>query len=1373
MITLHESNITSFPHDNGIGVLKDVIRAYAEEELNGLFEFYMEYDSEGHLVDELKEERIIKAKAQDKLGYQLFRIYSITKNHENDNLIVRAQHITYDLADNFVESLVANNLTKKQVMELIGSSTVLPHPFNVTSSNTTTRSSTKLYRTNPLQMVGGIEGSVLQIWGGQIERDNFNLILHDRRGSDDGVKVTYEKNLTGLEATFDISGLVTRIFPFVYIEETDNEPARLITVSGKYIDSPHINDYEKIYIKPIDYSNDERIDIQDKTDAQIRQQLTNIASKYFEETGNDKIKVDMEVQFEHLWETEEYKDLAVLELVGMGDTVTIEHSRLKVDATAIVNYIRYDCIAEKNEEVRLGSVKARLTDSVNKVVDVAERVEQAQQTANQAIRAANGKNTIYYGPDEPTNGIEGDLWFRVVDGEYTRTYRHDGIQWQLVLSVDVRDAMDEAQQAKDDAQSAVNRANQATQQATNAINQAQTAFDEAQAALSTANNALTQANSAFSLANDAFSEVTALSTIVDENTGEISTIKQSVIGLQTRVSDNEGNISNLTQIAQGLQSQVSDIEGNVSTLTQTAQGLQSSITNLQNELDGLEIGGRNLEPDSHFEGGSRNGWGQTLYFDITVENSIAIFECIQTHGASRLEKVFSDLKVGEVYTLTIFADLPKTIEWRSFINANILSQRYLEASPGKFKTYSVTFEVTGNSEVSDVTVRGYIPNLDIGTKVYMDWYKLEKGNKATDWTPAPEDIDHQFSVITQTIDSITTRVGDAEGNITTLQQTSSSLAARLTSAEGNITTLTATVSGLQTTVSNVQGDVSSVTQLANALQSRMTDAEGNINTLTQTVDATVSRISSLGNPNLITHNPDKWDSQLDIFHGLYVEVEPNTTYTFTDYSTGVVEGLQVNYVPVKRGEPYTFESDSSGVVTIGLIAGNFKERLGTIFRFKLEKGDVATAWTAHDEDVYSQYSQLSDAINLRVQKGDIINQINISDESILIDGKRIHITGQTTIDNGVIKSAHIQSLDAGKITTGTLDAGKISVINLSANSISGGILTSLNSTTRFNLNTGVLNIGSQLELSSRGLETYSGGNRTSLLDGSGQYFYRDNRLIGHIGTAGWENDANYRGLWFGIGFNADYMAWARQALPDTDIYPTLLVWHRTSAKDNKGFTFYDNVKFEYDITFSSRGYVRSFTNAVEWGVRGSNYCITQFDNGQVQFHTGSNSATHAFFPNGTKQGGSIEIEGKRYGMSPIDSPQILIEYIEFDVELSEVGTKVYIDKTFLKATENFAVFPNNGNVVEKGSDYFIVAGSGVADVRIVGKRVGYSRAFWGDMESLPKPEEKSQGNSMIQMTTLQSHKERVKENWFAEQIETRIEKVDGVDRKVIERLGVN
>ncbi|MGV3103809.1 phage tail spike protein [Rothia sp. 32237D007AR] len=72
---------------------------------------------------------------------------------------------------------------------------------------------------------------------------------------------------------------------------------------------------------------------------------------------------------------------------------------------------------------------------------------------------------------------------------------------------------------------------------------------------------------------------------------------------------------------------------------------------------------------------------------------------------------------------------------------------------------------------------------------------------------------------------------------------------------------------------------------------------------------------------------------------------------------------------------------------------------------------------------------------LRATKGELIAQINVSPETILIDGKRIHITGTTSIDNAVIKTAmiadaavtnaKIQSLDAAKITTGYLAAARI------------------------------------------------------------------------------------------------------------------------------------------------------------------------------------------------------------------------------------------------------------------------------------------------------------------------------------------------------------
>lgn len=107
---------------------------------------------------------------------------------------------------------------------------------------------------------------------------------------------------------------------------------------------------------------------------------------------------------------------------------------------------------------------------------------------------------------------------------------------------------------------------------------------------------------------------------------------------------------------------------------------------------------------------------------------------------------------------------------------------------------------------------------------------------------------------------------------------------------------------------------------------------------------------------------------------------------------------------------------------------------------------------------------------------------------------------------------------------------------------------------------------------------------------------------------------------------------------------------------------------------------------------------------------------HRFGPDGTKTGGTIEIDGNNIGMSPIDSPQVLIETIEFDIPLTADGTKVLLDSRFAKAVNyRFAVFQNNGRVIEKGPDYFIIAGDGLADIRIVGERVGYAGVYFDDM----------------------------------------------------------
>lgn len=81
---------------------------------------------------------------------------------------------------------------------------------------------------------------------------------------------------------------------------------------------------------------------------------------------------------------------------------------------------------------------------------------------------------------------------------------------------------------------------------------------------------------------------------------------------------------------------------------------------------------------------------------------------------------------------------------------------------------------------------------------------------------------------------------------------------------------------------------------------------------------------------------------------------------------------------------------------------------------------------------YSAIAQMTDTINLRVQKGDVINQINLSPTTTTINGKYLHVTGQTVFDNNVIVSRML----AAKAVT----ADKLAVTSLSAITANIGLL---------------------------------------------------------------------------------------------------------------------------------------------------------------------------------------------------------------------------------------------------------------------------------------------------------------------------------------------
>lgn len=152
-----------------------------------------------------------------------------------------------------------------------------------------------------------------------------------------------------------------------------------------------------------------------------------------------------------------------------------------------------------------------------------------------------------------------------------------------------------------------------------------------------------------------------------------------------------------------------------------------------------------------------------------------------------------------------------------------------------------------------------------------------------------------------------------------------------------------------------------------------------------------------------------------------------------------------------------------------------------------------------------------------------------------------------------------------------------------------------------------------------------------------------------------------------------------------------------------------------EIVFFGTGNAQVDGTGGDLRIMRDNNSYLRINTGSIQMYLGG-SIVHQFNSNGTKSGGTIRVDGINLGMSPVDSPQYLLEYIQFNIPLSEQGTKVYIDSTYLKTVEHYAVFPNNGVITEKGKDYFVIKGTGIADCRIVGERIGYAGKFYECMD---------------------------------------------------------
>lgn len=384
LITLFESTSTEFD-TNGLGGLQDVISCVVEEERNGEFELEMQYPVTGKHYSDITLRKIIFTNPNPYDKPQPFRIYAITK--PIDGIVtINAEHISYDLSGYPVSPFTSETVVT--ALQNMKSASVIPCPFSFTTDKSTTSTLSVTTPTNMRSILGGTEGSILDVYGGEYEFDKYLVTLHNNRGSNKGVSIRYGKNLTDLKQEENCSSVYTGVYPFWYSEQDG-----LIELTEKIVYADGTYDFTRIC--PLDLS-------QTWQDKPSEDEIKEETLRYMRQNNIGTPKISITVSFIPLSLAEEYKDYAILETIRLCDTVNIYFPEMNVSATAKCIKTSYDAISQRYIKIELGDATSNLATTISSQTQNTNKnptktfIEQAINNATKLITGGLGGHAILH-----------------------------------------------------------------------------------------------------------------------------------------------------------------------------------------------------------------------------------------------------------------------------------------------------------------------------------------------------------------------------------------------------------------------------------------------------------------------------------------------------------------------------------------------------------------------------------------------------------------------------------------------------------------------------------------------------------------------------------------------------------------------------------------------------------------------------------------------------------------------------------------------------------------------------------------------------------------------------------------------------------------
>lgn len=331
----------------GICPLIDALSCLVTEERNGEFVLDMVYAREGRFAGEITADRIILANPYDGANQaEPFRIVTVEYDMDG-NYDIHAEHISYQANDIIIGKFTKSMKYPKLILEAIVHDNLKSAscPF-IFGSNVGADANRRITFDKPMPLrtiIGGTEGSIIDVFGGELKFERYIIRILNERGSDKGVRIAYAKNLTGLNYEIDMSNVVTGVVAYYSSGDTYVESA-LRTRTHTY-----------------GHSHDISVDATSAFDSTPTvAQLNTWATNYLN-TQPAEPKISVEVDFVLLWQL---GGMEYLEHVNLCDTVEIIYPPLNLKMSAKVVKTVYNVLEDRYDSVTISNTKQKITDTI-------------------------------------------------------------------------------------------------------------------------------------------------------------------------------------------------------------------------------------------------------------------------------------------------------------------------------------------------------------------------------------------------------------------------------------------------------------------------------------------------------------------------------------------------------------------------------------------------------------------------------------------------------------------------------------------------------------------------------------------------------------------------------------------------------------------------------------------------------------------------------------------------------------------------------------------------------------------------------------------------------------------------------------------------